>query len=91
MSEIIYKAWDREEKLGPPPWDPKDPKVVAWEAAHCHDVRQKCYVEFGCYLAFNELEASARALIKCSEEGGLIRLSWFRPHIDRLRDALEAL
>lgn len=51
MSE--YRCWDREEKLGSVPeggFKPTDPKVIAWEAAHGHDLRLKCYPEFGCLL-----------------------------------------
>jgi hypothetical protein len=43
-----YRPWDQEEKLGEPPWSKDDPKLQAWEAAHGHDVRLKCYPEFGC-------------------------------------------
>lgn len=47
-----YEPWDREEKLGGPPWLQSNPAVVAWEAAHGHDVRLKCYVEFQCRVAW---------------------------------------
>jgi hypothetical protein len=50
MSTTDYQPWDREDKLGPPPWKHDDPKVIAWEAAHGHDVRSKCYPEFGCQV-----------------------------------------
>jgi hypothetical protein len=47
-----YQPWDQEEKLGPPPWNWQDKRVLAWEEAHGHDVRLKCYVEFGCRVAW---------------------------------------
>lgn len=59
---IVYRTWDREEKLGPPPWSSKDPKVIAWEHAHGHDVRLKCYAELGCDLVVPELEAEVGRL-----------------------------
>ena len=62
-----YKPWDREEKLGPPPWWPGNSKVMAWEAAHGHDVRLKCYPEFGCKLlepAHERLFAAARKIVQ---------------------------
>jgi len=43
-----YSLSDQEEKLGPPPWHEDDPAVQAWEAAHGHDVRLDCYVEYQC-------------------------------------------
>lgn len=50
----VYRMWDQEDKLGPPPWSSEDPKLIAWEAAHGHDVRLKCYVEFGCRFALED-------------------------------------
>lgn len=41
-----YEAWDQEAKLGEPPWS--GPALAAWEAAHGHDARLKCYPEYGC-------------------------------------------
>jgi len=73
--EVTYRPWDREEKLGKPPWKPDDPQVIAWEAAHGHDVRLKCYPEFGCQpleAARERLEEAADALVRegCREELG---------------------
>jgi len=45
-----YQPWDREKHLGQPPWK-QSQALIAWETAHGHDVRQKCYPEFGCQLA----------------------------------------
>ncbi len=45
-----YTPWDQDEHLGPPPWSEYDPHVIAWEAAHGHDVRLKCYAEYGCLV-----------------------------------------
>ena len=39
-----YRPSDQEEKLGKPPTTDKE-AVKAWEAAHGHDVRLKCYPE----------------------------------------------
>lgn len=42
-----YRPFDQHETLGEPPWRP-GPDLDAWEAAHGHDARLKCYSEFGC-------------------------------------------
>lgn len=57
-----YVPWDQGEKLPPPPWSPDDPDVRAWEQAHGHDVRLKCYVEFGCQVIEPALEARIEQL-----------------------------
>jgi hypothetical protein len=54
--ETRYRPFDQEEKLGPAPWSPDDPALIAWEKAHGHDVRLKCYPELGCVLVEVELE-----------------------------------
>ena len=79
-----YRAWDREEKLGPGPWL-LDSKVSAWEAAHGHDVRLKCYPEFGCYLAWNRLEEAARVVVAQAD------LCATDDVVQALRDALDDL
>jgi len=56
-----YQPFDQDEKLGPPPW-PDGPSLTAWEDAHGHDVRLKCYVEFGCQVIVTSLEAERDAL-----------------------------
>jgi hypothetical protein len=56
MTEVRYLPFDQDEHLGEPPWKPTDPALVAWEAAHGHDVRLKCYVEFGCQAIENEAD-----------------------------------
>lgn len=53
-----YRPWDQESKLGPPPWQPADPKLQAWQQAHGHDVRLKCYPEFGCLVTADEYDDS---------------------------------
>jgi len=62
-----YSTWDRDKKLGQPPYD-KD-ALVRWESVHGHDVRLKCFPEFGCQLlldpedvidALAELEAVSK-------------------------------
>lgn len=45
-----YTTWDVEKHLPGQGWKPDDPKVVAWETAHGHDPRLKCYPEYGCQL-----------------------------------------
>jgi hypothetical protein len=52
----VYRPFDQEEKLGPPPW-PYSEALTAWETAHGHDVRLKCYVEFGCMVIEPWLES----------------------------------
>ena len=51
MSDAIPSAEvrpdDQERWLGPPPWQ-YTPTLKAWEEAHGHDVRVKCYPEYGC-------------------------------------------
>lgn len=47
MSEQGYRPGDQDEKLGPPPWKPDDPAVIAWERYHGHDPRLSCYLD-GC-------------------------------------------
>src|SRR4051812_5912474 len=56
MSDEPYEPFDQEARLPPPPWSPDDPALKAWEAAHGHDVRVKCYVEFGCQVIEESLE-----------------------------------
>jgi len=51
-----YEPFDQEAWLGKPPWKPTDAALIAWEAAHGHDVRLKCYTEFGCYVGESVLE-----------------------------------
>ena len=50
-----YTRFDQQDKLGSPPWS--GPVLEAWEAAHGHDARLKCYPEFGCQVIESALEA----------------------------------
>jgi len=59
-----YRTWDREDKLGPPPWD-DTPELRKREEVHQHDVRQKCYLEYGCALV--EHEEAALIHLLCDE------------------------
>ena len=43
-----YEPFDQNEKLGDRPWD--DEKLKAWEKAHNHDARTKCFAEYGCQV-----------------------------------------
>jgi len=60
-----YKAFDRHEKLGDPPWEFN--AVKAWEEAHGHDVRLKCYAEFGCRFA--DIETVAEGVVRLLRHG----------------------
>ena len=53
-----YEPFDQDEKLGDRPWD--DEKLKAWENAHNHDARTKCYAEYGCQVL--EVPAARRIL-----------------------------
>lgn len=44
--DVRYEPFDQDRHLGPAPWS--GPALAAWEAAHGHDARVKCYPEFGC-------------------------------------------
>lgn len=70
VNEVRYQPWDRYEKLGEPPWS--GPALKAWEAAHGHDVRLKCYPEFGCQLLHGE-EEFQELLGACQELIGVFR------------------
>jgi hypothetical protein len=102
MSDIVYRPWDREEKLGPPPWKHDDPKLIAWQEAHGHDVRLKCYREFGCIqlelLEEESQDAATRlsAVLDELEQGPLgesaqALLDACKPQRDHLRDVLARL
>lgn len=52
-----YRPFDQDRHLPPPPWQPDDPALIAWESAHGHDVRTKCYPEFGCQAIGYALDA----------------------------------
>ena len=60
-----YSPFDQDAHLDRPPWSPDDPKVQAWEAAHGHDVRVKCYPEFGCQAIEAEAGRLRDALQAC--------------------------
>lgn len=55
MSNYMYKPFDQEEHLGDPPWE-KNAALEAWEKGHGHDVRLKCYPEYGCQAIERERE-----------------------------------
>jgi hypothetical protein len=55
-----YFPFDQAEKLGEPPWS--GPALKAWEEAHGHDARLKCYPEFNCQLSYVLVEDVIEAL-----------------------------
>jgi hypothetical protein len=61
---VKYTPFDQEAHLGAPPWRIADPAVRAWETAHGHDVRGRCYPEYGCLVIEPALEERLRAVIK---------------------------
>lgn len=62
--QMNYKPFDQDAHLGEPPWSPDDPALQAWEKAHGHDVRLKCYVEFGCQVIEPALEGEIEELTR---------------------------
>ena len=67
MTDVRYERGDRDEKLGPPPWDHNDPWLLAWEQAHGHDIRLTCQVEYGCRLIERDLEEAEAKLARVLE------------------------
>ena len=57
-----YEPFDQDKWLPAPPWRPDDPALIAWEKAHGHDVRLKCYVEYGCQVIESTLERQLAAM-----------------------------
>jgi hypothetical protein len=70
-----YEPFDQAAQLGPAPWS-DTPSLEAWEFAHGHDVRLKCYVEFGCQVIEPTLER---------------RIAILEAERDRLIQALEQI
>ena len=56
-----YRPWDQDDRLGSGPW--RGPALRAWEDAHGHDARLKCYAEFGCRLLEVECAENTLALL----------------------------
>ena len=84
--------FDRDEKLGAPPWH--GPKLAAWEAAHGHDARLKCYPEFGCQLLptpedFEVLRDAAQAL--CDALDAYRQSDWVRQRVFDAEAALRSV
>lgn len=90
-----YSPFDQREKLGAPPWRPDDPAVIAWEEAHGHDVRLKCYSEFGCQVlqasAERYLRDRAESFWRDSEKLAGMEQSAYRTIADELRNAADLL
>lgn len=64
-----YALFDQRTKLGEPPWS--GAALEAWEKAHGHDARLKCYPEFGCQVleaARERLRDSASWLLRCHDD-----------------------
>ncbi len=51
-----YRPFDQERHGLTRPWR-AGPALDAWEAAHGHDIRLKCYPEFGCQAIEYERDA----------------------------------
>jgi len=65
-----YTTFDREAHLGASPWN--DPAAISvWEQAHGHDVRLKCYVEFGCVVIESEAMAVIAGLLDTIDHYGI--------------------
>jgi hypothetical protein len=73
---MTYEPFDQANHLGDPPWRPGDHRLTAWERAHGHDARLKCYPEFGCLVIEPALDHEVATL---------------RDEIERLRGALNAI
>jgi hypothetical protein len=66
---MLYEPFDQDKWLvHGPPFVANDPAVIAWEKAHGHDVRLKCYVEFGCQVIEPTLERHIDDLYAYLEE-----------------------
>lgn len=61
------RPFDQERWLGEPPWR-DDAKVKEWEAVHGHDVRLKCYAEFGCAAIEHESDAREERITELEAE-----------------------
>lgn len=57
-----YAPFDQEQHLGKPPWT-DDERRHTWERAHGHDVRLKCYPEFGCLVIQEEADRDISFLL----------------------------
>src|SRR3954469_2172352 len=94
MSDEPYEPFDQEARLPPPPWSPDDPALKAWEAAHGHDVRVKCYVEFGCQVIEESLEREIDRLEsqnQALQERAATFKAWADDYKTQRDDALVAL
>lgn len=85
-----YALWDQEKHLGPPPWRNDDLKLWAWEEAHGHDVRSKCYAEFGCRLV-EEQAARDVGFLLLGIETALTVLAAQRGRVCAVRDTLARM
>ena len=81
LNAEFYRPFDQDRWLPPPPWKPALPALVNWEAAHGHDVRMKCYVEYGCQAIQYEADALADEVA---------RLRSVVAGVEALADRLEA-
>jgi hypothetical protein len=90
-----YGPFDQREKLGEPPWS--GAALEAWEKAHGHDARLKCYPEFGCQVVEagrERLEEAARRVVDCYDEARAssdINTAWgiLAQAINDLRETLD--
>lgn len=92
---MTYRPFDQREKLGEPPWSGVE--LEAWEAAHGHDARLKCYPEFGCAVVEEQrerLEAFARWIVAMDDPENLAgrvdrQTVTLTKIVDRAREALR--
>jgi hypothetical protein len=49
-----YMTWEQPHLMN-------ESNIAAWEAVHGHDVRMKCYAEYGCQLLLDPVDAIAAA------------------------------
>ena len=84
-----YRPFDQARWLGEPPWS--GPELEAWEQAHGHDVRVKCYPEYGCQAIDYELAAVKDELdaARTAHRAAVRALSQALGERDRLADGIR--
>jgi len=70
-----YEPFDQDKWLAEP-WRNDSHAVAMWEQAHGHDVRVKCYAEFGCQVIEPTLERRIEELLRKLEQAEYERDIW---------------